>query len=125
MKTCVRIAHCGVARDRSSARKRDLRLRAQLRDAGESAERNVAEGFGRFQPTQSVHFLDISRGSPQETRTLLIKGMRVRYWNEQESGRLDALAKRALRAVAKFQRYLRSPQAQQNAERLYIAARPE
>jgi hypothetical protein len=56
---------------------------------------------------------------------LLIKGVRVRYWNEQEFGRLDALAKRALQAVAKFQRYLRSPEAKRNADIEARAERPD
>ena len=41
------------------------------------------------------------------------------YWDETQFERLDKLGERGLQAVAKFQRYLRSPQARRNAERRY------
>ena len=95
----------------------DFRFRNQIRDASDSAARNVAEGFGRFRPAQFAYFLDISRGSAQETRALLRKGWEIGYWTQEEFDRLDALAIRGLQAVAKLQRYLRSPQAARNARR--------
>jgi len=98
---------------------RDLRFRDQIRDSSESVARNVAEGFGRFNPGQFAHFLDISRASTLETKTLLKKGLVVGYWTMEEFSRLDSLADRALQSIAKFQRYLRSPQAKQNAARRY------
>ncbi len=97
----------------------DLKFRDQIRDASDSAARNIAEGFGRFNPAQFAHFLDISRGSAQETKALLLKGLAVGYWGKEEFDQLDALADRGLQAVAKFQRYLRSPQAKRNAARRY------
>jgi four helix bundle protein len=107
-----------TATNRPPAR-RDLRFRDQIRDASESVERNVAEGFGLFNPGQFAHFLDISRASTLETKTLLKKGLVVGYWNMEEFSRLDSLADRALQSIAKFQRYLRSPQAKRNAEQRY------
>jgi four helix bundle protein len=53
---------------------RDFKFRDQIRDASDSAARNIAEGFGRFSPPQFAHFLDVSRGSAQETQALLRKG---------------------------------------------------
>ncbi len=96
---------------------RDFRFRDQIRDASDSAARNVAEGFGRYGPAQFAHFLDIARGSAQETRALLQKGRAIGYWTPDEFDRLDALAIRGIQAVAKLQRYLRSPQAKRNAKR--------
>jgi four helix bundle protein len=90
---------------------------SQIRDASDSAERNVAEGFGRFHPGQFAHFLDVSRASALETKTLLSKGLAVGYWKEEEFARLDKLADRGIQAVAKLQRYLRSPRAKRNAQR--------
>jgi four helix bundle protein len=98
---------------------RDFRFRDQIRDASESTVRNVAEGFGRFNPGQFAAFLDISRASALETKALLRKGLDVSYWSEEEFTRLDTLADRGLQALAKFQRYLRSPRAKRNAERRY------
>ena len=102
---------------------RDFDFRDQIRDASDSAQRNVAEGFGRYNPPQFAHFLDIVRASALETKALLKKGLAVGYWPESEFQRLDTLANRGLQAVARFQRYLRSPQAKRNAARRYQRSR--
>jgi len=96
---------------------RDFTFTNQIRDASESVSRNIAEGFGRYSPAQFLTFLDVSRASALETKSLLKKGLAVAYWNEQEFKRLDALATRAIQAIAKLQRYLRSPKAKRNADR--------
>jgi four helix bundle protein len=96
---------------------RDFKFTNQIRDASESVPRNIAEGFGRDSPAQFLTFLDVSRSSALETQSLLKKGLAVGYWDEEEFKRLDALATRAIQAIAKFQRYLRSPKAKRNAER--------
>ena len=98
---------------------KDFKFRDQIRDASESAVRNVAEGFGRYNPIEFARFLDIDRASVLETQALLRKGLDVGYWPQEEFDRLNALADRALQVLAKFQRYLRSPQAKRNAERRY------
>ena len=110
------------ATDRPPA-SRDFDFRDQIRDASDSAQRNIAEGFGRFNPAQFVHFLDIARASAIETKALLKKGLAVGYWQPPEFERLDTLADRGLQAVAKFQRYLRSPHAKRNAAGRYRPAR--
>jgi four helix bundle protein len=102
------------ATDRPPASK-DFDFRNEIRDASDSAQRNVAEGFGRYNPPQFANFLDFTRASALETKALLKKGLAVGYWSEDEFKRLDKLADRGLQAVAKFQRYLRSPQARRNA----------
>jgi len=89
----------------------------QIRDASDSAHRNVAEGFGRYNPTEFARFLDIARGSAEETRALLKTACATRFLAEDEFAALDGLAIRGLQALAKFQRYLRSPRARRNAER--------
>jgi four helix bundle protein len=98
---------------------RDFDFAHEIRDAADSAERNIAEGFGRFTPPQFANFLDVSRASASETRTLLRKGLEVGYWKQADFERLDSLAIRGLQAVAKFQRYLRSPEAKRNAAQRY------
>ena len=97
----------------------DFRFRDEIRDAADSAERNVAEGFGRYNPGEFAHFLDFSRASVHETKALLRKGLEAGYWSEEDFNRLDQLATRGLQAVAKFQRYLRSPAAKRNAAQRY------
>src|SRR5689334_8753084 len=90
---------------------RDFDFRSEIRDAADSAERNVAEGFARYHPAVFATFLDYSRGSGSETRGLLKKGLASGYFSQQQFDQLDNLAIRGLQAVAKFQRYLRSPAA--------------
>ena len=46
------------------------------------------------------------------------------YWNQEEFERLDQLANRGIQAVAKLQRYLRSPKAKRNAKRRYRSNDP-
>jgi hypothetical protein len=70
-------------------------------------------------PAVFVRFLDFSRGSAEEAKSLLSKGLAVGYFTPDDYARLDSLATRGLQAVAKFQRYLRSPAAKRNAARRY------
>jgi four helix bundle protein len=98
---------------------RDFDFRNQIRDAADSAERNIAEGFGRYKPLVFANFLDFSRASACETRSLLRKGLASEYFSAEQFDRLDKLAVRGLQAVASFQRYLRSPAAKRNAARRY------
>ena len=56
---------------------RDFDSRNEIRDAADSAARNVAEGFGRFNPTVFADFVDFSRASALETKSLLKKGVAV------------------------------------------------
>jgi four helix bundle protein len=103
---------------------KDFDYRNEIRDASDSAHRNVAEGFGRYNPAEFARFLDISRASALETQALLRKGAAVGYLTEEERARLDGLAVRGLNALAKLQRYLRSPEARRNAERRRHQRRP-
>jgi four helix bundle protein len=96
---------------------RDFKHRDQIRDSSDSAHRNVAEGFGRYNPGEFVRFLDISRGSAEETRALLKTAHASQFLSDEEFAALDSLAIRGLQALAKLQRYLRSPAAKRNAER--------
>jgi four helix bundle protein len=53
---------------------------------------------GRYAPAQFAYFLEISRGSAEETKTLLKKGLVARYWDEEEFERLNKLAERGMQA---------------------------
>ena len=101
----------------SEAGARDFKFRDQIRDASDSAHRNIAEGFARYNPGEFARFLDVARASAQETRVLLDKGRSIGYLTEQEFTDLDRIAIRGLTAVARLQRYLRSNEAKRNAQR--------
>ena len=79
------------------------------------------ESFGN--PRQFADFLNFARASACETKSLLRKGLAVGYFTADDVSRLDALANRGLQALAKFQRYLRSPEAERNARRRYSGPR--
>ncbi len=51
---------------------KDFRFRDQLADASRSAPRNIAEGFGRFNPTEIAQFLDYARASLDEPRITFV-----------------------------------------------------
>src|SRR5215210_4231503 len=97
--------------------RRNFKYCDQIRDSSDSAHRNVAEGFGRYNPGEFVRFLDISRGSAEETRALLKTACEKRFISDERFDALDRLAVRGLQALARFQRYLRSPAAKRNAQR--------
>ena len=89
----------------------DCDLRREIRDAADSAERNIAEGFGRHNPLVFANFLDFSSTAARQTRSLLRKGLACGCLSVEQFDRLDKLAVHALRAVVNFQRFLRSPAA--------------
>jgi len=98
---------------------RDFKFTSQIRDSSDSAQRNVAEGFARFNPLEFARFLDIARASATETKSLLLKGHAVGLLSDEDFERLVSLSARGLQALARFQRYLRSPAATRNARRRY------
>jgi four helix bundle protein len=104
-------------------------LRRAIRDAADSAERNIAEGFERHKPLVFANFLDFSRAAARDTRSLLTKGLTCGYFSAEQFDRLDKLAVHALRAVVNFQRFLRSPAAKRittgRYKRPYTARIPE
>ena len=78
---------------------RDFKFRDQIRDSSASAPRNIAEGFGRFRPTEFARFLEIARGSLMETQSSLLDGRDRGYFEPSRCSRLWNLAGAALRAT--------------------------
>lgn len=62
-------------------KKEDYALTSQLRHAAESISANIAEGFGRRTNKDKCRFYDISRGSAFETKSHLLYGNRVQYFD--------------------------------------------
>jgi len=92
---------------------RDFDFRDQIRDAAPSAPRNIAEGFGRFQPADFARFLEIAKASLTETHHHLRDGRDRGYFSESDCVRLSKLAGRAAKAAIALIRYLRQKVAQQ------------
>jgi four helix bundle protein len=87
---------------------RDGKFCDQLRRAAESACANVAEGFGRFEPTEFRRFLVIARGSLTEVQNHLLIGLSRKYLSRPDFDRLNRLAARAIGANTGLQKYLRT-----------------
>ena len=87
---------------------RDQDFCRQIRDSTRSAPRNIAEGFGRFQPRQFANFVRIARGSLKETRNHLHDGVASGYFTSEDVRPLMLLLRRALGASTALLKYLDS-----------------
>lgn len=68
----------------------DYALRGQVRDSAVSITGNIAEGFGRMHTKDKVNFYVYTRGSSFETRSHLLIGVKVNYFNAEEISSINA-----------------------------------
>lgn len=87
---------------------KDFRFRDQLADSARSAPRNIAEGFGRFNPNETAQFLDYARGSLDETENHLRDAVASNYFPPEAVGPLILLLVRCRKALDSWHTYLRS-----------------
>jgi four helix bundle protein len=74
-------------------KKEDYGLTSQIRRSALSVPGNIAESFGRRHTKDKLNFYYMSRGSLAETKSHLIYGFRVRYFQESKlSGLLELIA---------------------------------
>ena len=86
--------------------KRDLEFRNQIRNAAASAPRNVAEGFGRYNPKEFSQYLRVANGSLMEVSNHLQDGKDRGYFSQNDIDPLQILTRRASAAVTALIRYL-------------------
>ena len=86
---------------------RDFAFRDQLREACKSVPSNIAEGYGRYRPTEIARFLEFAIGSLDETESRLRSGVSSRYFKAEDVGPLIRLAARCRTAMMRWQAYLR------------------
>ena len=91
---------------RSNVVRRDAKFQDQIRDAAAAGPRLIAEGFGRYLPTEFVKYLRWANGEIQETSNHLRDGFDRGYFPKPEVERLVRLSKRASKATAGLIRYL-------------------
>jgi four helix bundle protein len=72
-------------------RKEDYGLTSQIRRSALSVPGNIAEGFGRQHTKDKVNFYYVSRGSLAETKSHLIYGVKVGYFQQSELAGLSGL----------------------------------
>ena len=68
----------------------------------------MAEGFGRFWPSEFSNFLTIARGSLTETHNSAGAGLQKGYFTAGDTDRMQRLAWRSQRATTELIRYLDS-----------------
>ena len=93
-------------------------LREQLRDAAASAESNISEGFGRFDPADFARFVKVARASIIECKNHLIDAVDRGHIDDDARQRSGQAADDALREISGLLDYLQSPEAKRNAERI-------
>jgi four helix bundle protein len=91
---------------RSGRIRDDVDFRDQIRDAAAGGPRLIAEGFGRYLPTEFIKYLRWANGEVHETSNHLRDGFDQGYFPKPEVERLVRVAKRASRAIAGLIRYL-------------------
>ena len=65
-------------------RKEDYGLTSQIRRSALSVPGNIAEGFGRRHTKEKLNFYYVSRGSLAETKSHLIYGFKVGYFQQSD-----------------------------------------
>lgn len=65
-------------------RSEDYGLTSQIRRSSNSVSSNIAEGFGRLSPKDKKNFYVFSRGSANETKSHLLYGIKIGYFDEAE-----------------------------------------
>ena len=81
-----RSARLSVQLYKALAELRDFGFRDQLTRAGSSVASNIAEGYGRLSPKDTLNFLSYAKGSAGEARTQIFIGMEIGYI-EKKQGR--------------------------------------
>jgi four helix bundle protein len=87
---------------------RDVDFVRQIRNAAASAPRNIAEGFGRYQPREFGQDLQVANGSLLEASNHLQDGVDRGYFTPEQIEPLLVLARRASAATTALARYLRT-----------------
>jgi four helix bundle protein len=72
-------------------RKEDYGLTSQIRRSALSVPGNIAEGFGRRHTKDKLNFYYMARGSLAETKSHLIYGFKVGYFQEWDLSALSEL----------------------------------
>lgn len=89
---------------------RDFTFRDQITRAGISSMNNIAEGFCRNSDTEFRHFLNISKGSAGEIKSMYYIAEDLKYITEETSLLRRNLAQKLINGNSSLMRYLKSPE---------------
>lgn len=87
---------------------RDGKFCDQIRESARSAPRNIAEGFGKYDPPEFRRYLGIAAGSLTESQNHLRDALTQQYISSDEFNQLWALTRRARKATLALMAYLES-----------------
>jgi four helix bundle protein len=74
-------------------------ITGQIRRAGVSVARNIAEGYGRNSTGEYKHFLGMARGSNSEVETQLVIAKELGYGDQQTLKKAEDLASRLAKCL--------------------------
>ncbi len=86
---------------------RDRKFCDQLTDSVRSPPRNIAEGYGRFNPAEISQFIRYARASLDETENHLRDGVASSYFPAETVGPLILLIARCRKGLESWDAYLR------------------
>jgi four helix bundle protein len=89
---------------------RDFTFREQICRAGISCMNNISEGFCRSSDAEFRHFLNISKGSAGEVKSMYYIAEDLKYMDEETSSERRNLAQRLINGNSSLMRYLKSPE---------------
>jgi four helix bundle protein len=87
---------------------KDYDTRGQLKRAALSSMNNIAEGFGRYSTKDFIKFLDISRSSADEVKSIPYALEDVSYLAEERINQIRDKAQETKNITLAFIRYLRT-----------------
>ena len=87
---------------------KDFEYRNQIRASAASSTKNIAEGFGRFNPGDNAHFVEFAVASAMETKDSLKDGIDRGHFTPERVARAQQLVERSIQCSTKFIVYLKS-----------------
>ena len=89
------------------AARADRKFSDQLRDAVRSPPRNIAEGFGRYNPAEFAQFMDVAISSFDEVDTHLRDGVEAGLFNAEPTAEAIRLCASCRWMAVRLRTYLR------------------
>ena len=80
-------------------KKEDYGFTSQIRRSALSISANIAEAFGRNHTADKINFYYYARGSITETQSHIEYGKQVKYFNPDQSDKLDVQLSAILKSI--------------------------
>jgi len=87
---------------------RDFDTKSQLKRTALSSMNNIAEGFGRFSKKEFIRYLDISKSSALEVKSILYVLLDMNYLADEKIAELHQLVDNTRNPALALIRYLKT-----------------